>query len=71
MHQVQTNNRQSVVERTQNYRNNIELTNIADEFLQPLQCVGENNIREVIIAPNVIVHSNEQLEELKTNCIVP
>lgn len=38
---------------------------------QPLQCVGENNIREVIIAPNVIVHSNEQLEELKTNCIVP
>lgn len=38
---------------------------------QPLQCVGENNIREVIIAPNVIVYSNEQLEELKTNCIGP
>lgn len=38
---------------------------------QPLQCVGENNIREVIIAPNVIVHFNEQLEELKTNCIGP
>lgn len=66
MHQVQTNNRQSVVERTQNDRNNIELTNIADEILATL-----NNIREVIIAPNVIVHSNEQLEELKTNCIVP
>lgn len=32
---------------------------------QPLKCVGENNIREVIIAPNVIVHSNEQLEELR------
>lgn len=34
---------------------------------------GENNVREVIVTPNkppsVIVYSNEQLEDLRTNCI--
>lgn len=34
---------------------------------------GENNVREVIVTPNkppsVIVNSNEQLEDLRTNCI--
>lgn len=40
--QVQTNNRQSVVERTQNDRNNIQLTNIADEILATLtMCRGK------------------------------
>lgn len=42
MQHVQTNNRQSGVERTQNERNNIELTNIADEILATLtMCRGK------------------------------
>lgn len=55
--------------------NNLKLTNIADEVLATLTMCqnGENNIREVITTPNkpprVIVYSNEQLEDLRTNCI--
>ena len=58
-------------------QNNLKLTNIADEVLATLTMCqnGENNIREVITTPNkppsVIVYSNEQLEDLKTNCVGP
>lgn len=58
-----------------NQGGNLKLTNIADEVLATISMCqnGENNIREVIVTPNrppsVIVYSDEQLEDLKTNCI--
>ena len=56
-------------------QNSLKLNNIADEVLATISMCqnGENNVREVIVTPNkppsVIAYSNEQLEDLRTNCI--
>ena len=67
--------RDKVYRESKKDQNNFKVNNIADEVLSTI-CMcqsGENNIREVIVNPNkppsVIVYSDDQLEDLKTNCI--
>lgn len=56
---------------------NFPLHNIADEVLCVINMCqnGENNVREIFLTPNkppsVIVYSDEQLEDMKSNCIGP
>lgn len=56
---------------------NFPLHKIADEVLCVINMCqnGENNVREIFLTPNkppsVIVYSDEQLEDMKSNCIGP
>ena len=53
---------------------NFNVNNIEDEVLSTIcMCQSGENIRELIVnpykPPSVIVYSDDQLEDLKTNCI--
>lgn len=68
-------NGEKVYRESKKDQNNFKVSNIEDEVLSTIcMCqTGENNIREVIVnpykPPSVIVYSDDQLEDLKTNCI--
>lgn len=53
---------------------NPKLHNVADEVLAAISMCqnGESNIREILVTPkkppSIVIYSDEQLEDLKTNC---